>query len=98
MGAMPRYNPISEDTAMTYRGHMKDGVAVLDTPAGLPDGTPVRVEVERTDSAFWQNKSVHDLAKEQAVKPCTDPADLAGDWPVGESVDDFLALIKRSRV
>jgi hypothetical protein len=83
---------------MTYRGHMKNGVAVLDTAAGLPDGTPVRVEVERSESAFWQNKSVEELAKEQGVKPCIDPADLAGEWSADESIDDFLALIKGSRV
>jgi hypothetical protein len=82
---------------MTYRGHIKNGVAVLDTPVGLPDGTLVRVEVERSDAAFWQNKSVSQLADEQGVKPCTDPADLSGNWPPGESIDDFLALIKRSR-
>jgi hypothetical protein len=82
---------------MIYHGHMKNGEAVLDTTVGLPDGTPVRVEVERTDPTFWQNKNVRQLAIEQGVKPCTDPADLAGDWPVDESIDDFLALIKRSR-
>ncbi len=83
---------------MTYRGHIKNGVAVLDDAATLPDGTPVRVEVERLDSDFWNGKSVEELAREQGVKPCVDPADLAGDWPPEDSIDDFLALIKRSRV
>ena len=83
---------------MTYRGHIKNGVAVLDTPVGWPDGTPVRIEVERSDSVFWQNKSVLELANEQGVKACTDPADLAGDSRADESIDDFLDLIKRSRV
>jgi hypothetical protein len=83
---------------MTYRGHMKNGMAVLDAPAALPDGTAVRIEVERTDAGFWQNKSVDELAREQGVMPCTDPTDLAGDWPTDESIDDFLSLIRRGRV
>jgi hypothetical protein len=32
---------------MTYRRHIKNGVAVLDEPAALPDGTRVRVQVEQ---------------------------------------------------
>jgi len=30
---------------MTYRGHIKSGVAVLDERVNLPDGTPVRIIV-----------------------------------------------------
>jgi hypothetical protein len=29
---------------MTYRGHVKGGVVVLEKPASLPDGTQVTVE------------------------------------------------------
>ncbi len=83
---------------MTYRGHIRNGIAVLDEPVNLPDGTPVRVEVERVDSDFWGGKSAEELANTQGVKPCVDPGDLAGDWPENESIDDFLALIRRSRV
>jgi hypothetical protein len=83
---------------MTYRGHIENGLVVLDLPAWLPDGTPVRIEVEHGAAAFWQNKSLEQLAREQGVKPCADPADLAGEWPANESVDDFIALIRRSRV
>jgi hypothetical protein len=79
---------------MTYRGHIKNGVAVLEPPADLPDGTPVRVQVDPLASEFWQNKSAEELAREQGVEPCADLADLAGDWPEGESVDEFLALIR----
>ncbi len=28
---------------MTYKGHVKNGVVVLDEPAGLPDGAEVEV-------------------------------------------------------
>ncbi|HOZ46511.1 MAG TPA: hypothetical protein PLO37_06015 [Candidatus Hydrogenedentes bacterium] len=30
---------------MVYRGHIENGVAVLDEAADLKDGTPVRIEV-----------------------------------------------------
>ena len=30
---------------MTYRGHVKDGVVVLDEPLRLPEGTVVHVEL-----------------------------------------------------
>lgn len=82
---------------MIYRGHIKNGVAVLDEPAHLPDGTSVRIEVEPVDSDFWKGKSVEELAREQGVKPCTDPADLAVGWPEEDSVDDFLAFIREVR-
>ena len=30
---------------MTYKGHIKNGIVVLDDPVKLPDGAEVRVEV-----------------------------------------------------
>lgn len=30
---------------MTYKGHVENGVIVLDEPAELPDGASVRIEV-----------------------------------------------------
>lgn len=30
---------------MTYRGHMENGVVVLDDPGDLPDGTEVEIHV-----------------------------------------------------
>lgn len=79
---------------MTIRGHMKNGVAVLDEAANLPDGTPVRIEVERVDAEFWRAKTVAELAREQGVKP---GGGLAGDWPQEDSVDEFLAFIREVR-
>ena len=35
---------------MTYRGHVKNGVVVLDDPVKLPDGAEVRVEVLQAKS------------------------------------------------
>jgi len=34
---------------MVYRGHIKDGVVVLDEPVKLPDGLQVRVELEEIE-------------------------------------------------
>ncbi|MGA2064906.1 MAG: hypothetical protein ABSG86_08055 [Thermoguttaceae bacterium] len=83
---------------MTYRGHIKNGVAVPDERVNLPDGTPVWIEVERIDADFWSNRSAEEVARAQGVEPCVDPDDLAGQLPEDESLDDFLALIRRSRV
>jgi len=82
---------------MTYRGHIKNGVAVLDLPVTLPDGTRVRVEVEPADSGFWGGKTVEELAREQDIQPIHNLADLAIDWPQEESVDQFLALVREVR-
>ena len=82
---------------MTYRGHIRNGVAVLDAAVNLPDGTPVRIEVERTDSPFWQNKSVGELARERGIEPVRSLEELAGDWPGEDSVDEFLALLREVR-
>jgi hypothetical protein len=82
---------------MTYRGHMQNGVAVLDVAVNLPDGTPVRIAVESPGSDFWQNKSVEELALEQGVQPISRLDELAGDWPAEDSVDEFLALLRKAR-
>ena len=82
---------------MTYRGRIQNGVAVLDTPTALPDGTPVRIEVERFDSAFWQNQSAEELARQQGVRPIRSVDELAGDWPEEDSIDEFLAFVREAR-
>ena len=82
---------------MTYRAHIKNGVAVLDDAVRLPDGTQVRVEVDRVDSDFWRNKSAEELAKEQGVKPIKNLDELAGDWPQEDSVDEFMELVRKAR-
>jgi len=82
---------------MTYRGHMRNGVAVLDTPVDLPDGTPVRIEVERLDAAFWRNNGVAEIAQDQDVRALGSLDELAGDWPEEDSVDELLKLIREVR-
>ncbi len=50
---------------MTYRGHIKNGVAVLEEPVGLADGTPVTIQVERQENDFWKGKSIDELARQE---------------------------------
>jgi len=82
---------------MTYRAHIRNGVAVLDEPAHLLEGTPVRLEVDRIDADFWDGKSIAQLVQEQGVSVCRDPAALAGEWPEDESLDEFLAFTREAR-
>lgn len=82
---------------MSYRGHIQKGVAVLDTPVDLPDGAPVVVNIERREADFWQNKSVGELACEQEIQPLLSLEELAGDWPEEDSIDEFLAVLRKVR-
>ena len=82
---------------MTYPGHMRNGVAVLDTPVDLPDGTPVQIAVVHEASDFWRSKSLSELASEQGVRPVL-PKELAGHWPEEDSIDEFLALVRKVRL
>jgi len=82
---------------MTYRGHIKNGVAIIDGAAALPDGTAVKLEVESEDPQFSQNKSVDQLANDQHVQPIGPLGDLAIDWPEEDSIDDLLDLVREAR-
>jgi hypothetical protein len=82
---------------VTYRGHIRNGVAIIDAGITLPDGTPVLIEVAQPPSAFWANKSAAELAHEQGVTPIQTLNDFAGDWPPEESVEDFLAFLREGR-
>ena len=46
---------------------------------------------------FWDNSSVDELTRRQGVTPVTDLNALAGDWPVEDSVDDLLAMLREVR-
>jgi hypothetical protein len=82
---------------MTYRGHIRNGVAIIDSAVTLPEGTPVRIEVEQAPFDFWDNKNASELAREQGVSPIRAAEDLAGEWPDDDSVDDFLSLLREAR-
>ena len=81
---------------MTYSGHIKNGVAVLDEPADLPEGTPVVVQPIAT-FGFQENLSIAQLAERQQVRPMTQPTDLAGDWPAEDSLEEFLSAVREGR-
>jgi hypothetical protein len=82
---------------MTVIGHIQGGVAVPDTPVQLPDGTPVRISVLPVEGAFWQNKTVEQLAQEQGVGPISNIEELAGDWPPEDSMEEFLQFLREIR-
>ena len=82
---------------MTYRGHMKNGVAVLDSPADIPDGTPVRVEVVQQNGDFFQNHTIDELAAKQHVGAISGLDALRADWPDEDSVDELLVLLRSVR-
>ena len=82
---------------MIYHGHIRNGVAVLDPPVTLPDGTPVKVEIEPVAPGFWHDRTVEELAREQGVGPIDRVDGLAIDWPEEDSIDEFLALLREVR-
>jgi hypothetical protein len=81
---------------MTYRGHIKNGVAVLDNPGELPEGTAVVIQPLGI-FGFQENLSIAQLLVRQEVRPVAELADLAGDWPEDESLDEFLSSVREGR-
>jgi hypothetical protein len=53
---------VTEDSDMTYRGHVKQGVIVLDSPAHLPEGTEVEVRASqpRSNDLSWGQSDTPD--------------------------------------
>lgn len=48
--------------------------------------------------ASQPRKTLEELAREQGVKPITDPDTLRGDfWPEDETADEFIAAIRELR-
>jgi hypothetical protein len=81
---------------MTYRGHIKNGVAVLDDQADLPEGTPVVIQAAQS-FGFDENLSIAELTRRQQVHPVSRVSELAGDWPAKDSLDEFLASVREGR-
>ena len=55
-------------------------------------------EPEMAESSFDVTPSSEELASQQGVQPIADPTELLGDfWPEDESIDDFLATLRRWR-
>ncbi|MFW6161299.1 MAG: hypothetical protein ACODAJ_00935 [Planctomycetota bacterium] len=72
---------------MTYRGHVKNGVVVLDEPAELPEGAEVRVELTDIDAGRLEEEQPRTLAERLApFIGCLD--DLPSDF--AENHDHYL--------
>jgi hypothetical protein len=62
---------------MTLKGHIRNGQIILDEPANLADGTPVRVEVETPSAPADTTRSVWDDLLELAGTAEGLPSDFA---------------------
>lgn len=61
---------------MTYKGHIENGVAVLDEPVSLQDGTPVLIEIA-TENQTKPNKPLSERLKPIIGKAAGLPEDAA---------------------
>ena len=59
----------------------------------FPRGT----EEEEAMYSFDALPDLEALARVQGISPVRDIGDLAGDWPEGESVEDFIAAATEGR-
>jgi hypothetical protein len=82
---------------MTIRGHIRNGVAVLDDAHALPDGTPVTVHVEAPAFSFHDNLPIEVLAQQQGIVRPPSLEDLAGDWPPEDDIEEFLSAVTEAR-
>ena len=65
---------------MTYRGHVKNGVVVLDQPAELPEGMPVEVTpLDRSSVAAPEQEAMPTLYErlKDVIGTVEGPPDLA---------------------
>ena len=64
---------------MTYRGHMKNGIVVLDAPADIPEGAAVEVRLvqEPSEAAADEIPSLYDRLKSAVGKAQGLPEDAA---------------------
>ena len=53
---------------MTYRGHIKDGLVVLDDPISLPDGTTVTIAVRPVDLVACPSPDRKDTLSESLLR------------------------------
>ena len=66
---------------------------VVEVLPELEDQLPATAE----SGDFWQGSDIGILAERQGVQPIGGFEALLGGWPEDESVDDFLAVLHRSR-
>jgi len=82
---------------MTYSGYIRNGVAVFEPPVPVADGTRVQIDVVSDTSDFWNGKSLDALASAQGLARHSSSTVLPFGWADGDSVDEFLGLVREAR-
>jgi len=78
----------------------ENGVLRPEEPVNLPEGTRGVARISLPDDAksgFWSNPTLDQLRAQQRPLPVKSLEDLAGLWPEDESVDEFIASLRRER-
>lgn len=92
---------------MDFRGKFDHGVVRPTEPVTLPEGTEVECRTLGPTNGtnvpglgrdgFWDSRSIEDLGREQRTPLHSTPADLRGDWPREEGIDEFLEFLNKAR-
>lgn len=82
---------------MRLTGRLEHGQILLAAPLDLPDGTSVEVELRLVSPEFWRGVPLAEVASRQHVLLPPTLADLAGEWPEDDSIDEFLATVHEGR-
>lgn len=93
---------------MDFKGHVEKGWIRPTKPISLPDGTAVTFKrwtgsskTNRSSAGTqpirnWTSRPLKDLVREQGTVPLR-IGSLAGDWPKGESIDEFIKSLRKGR-
>lgn len=81
------------------RSHAPDPIARHGPPGASASEMPATSPGDELGSGpeFWHNHSIDDLAHRQGTPRLAAPADLRGDWPADERLDDLLDDVRRGR-
>jgi predicted DNA-binding antitoxin AbrB/MazE fold protein len=94
---------------MDFRGIFENGVVRPTEPTPLPEGTVVQFHavapngaerdrlIRESDAAARGARNLDQIAAEQGVQPLRDIADLRGDWPEEDDLDEFFRWLRRGR-
>jgi len=74
-------------------------VAVIHAVGGRDEtnGTEVATGLSATSKEFFATSTFEELALAQGVHPLTGTDGLAGGWPAGENIDEFIETTYQSR-
>lgn len=76
------------------------GVLRPESPVDLPEGARGIAHIRETSenpAGFWAKPTIEQLKQQQRPLAARQPADLAGDWPEEDSLDEFLDSVRRGR-